>query len=82
MSRTCVLLLGTLLGSPGGSVAVDFQDSQSIPEYVVKAGFLYNFAKYVDWPVDAHEWTAGASGFGARLLLHWLELREPLAGVL
>jgi len=24
-----------------------------MPEYVVKAGFLYNFAKYVEWPAAA-----------------------------
>jgi hypothetical protein len=26
-----------------------------LPEYVVKAGFLYNFAKYVEWPAAAFE---------------------------
>ena len=26
-----------------------------MPEYVLKAGFLYNFAKYVEWPADAFE---------------------------
>lgn len=26
-----------------------------LPEYVLKAGFLYNFAKYVDWPATAFE---------------------------
>ena len=31
--------------------------------------------------MDAYEWTMGATGFGARALLHWLELRDPLAGV-
>lgn len=32
------------------------QDSpEALPEYVLKAGFLYNFAKYVDWPADAFE---------------------------
>src|SRR5262249_24763694 len=28
-------------------------ESPSLPEYVLKAGFLYNFAKYVEWPPDA-----------------------------
>lgn len=27
--------------------------TESVPEYVLKAGFLYNFAKYVEWPADA-----------------------------
>lgn len=31
------------------------QDAGNLPEYVVKAGFLYNFAKYVDWPASAFE---------------------------
>ncbi len=26
---------------------------EAVPEYVLKAGFLYNFAKYVVWPADA-----------------------------
>jgi hypothetical protein len=26
-----------------------------LPEYVVKAGFLYNFAKYVEWPGSAFD---------------------------
>ena len=34
-----------------------------------------------DSPVDELEYTKGATGFGARALLHWLELREPLDGV-
>ena len=25
----------------------------ALPEYVLKAGFLYNFAKYVEWPAEA-----------------------------
>ena len=25
----------------------------ALPEYVLKAGFLFNFAKYVEWPADA-----------------------------
>lgn len=31
------------------------QEPQALPEYVVKAGFLFNFAKYVEWPADAFE---------------------------
>src|SRR5260221_5768111 len=26
---------------------------EALPEYVLKLGFLYNFAKYVEWPADA-----------------------------
>lgn len=28
---------------------------EALPEYVLKAGFLFNFAKYVDWPADAFD---------------------------
>jgi len=28
---------------------------KQMPEYELKAGFLYNFAKYVEWPADAFE---------------------------
>ena len=31
------------------------QEPQALPEYVVKAGFLFNFAKYVEWPAEAFE---------------------------
>ncbi|HZL72358.1 MAG TPA: YfiR family protein [Planctomycetota bacterium] len=28
---------------------------KKMPEYELKAGFLYNFGKYVEWPADAFE---------------------------
>jgi leucyl aminopeptidase len=34
-----------------------------------------------DAPKDEFEYTKGPTGFGARALLHWLEMQEPLAGV-
>ncbi len=62
------------------------------PGAITAALFLQHFTGDVPWahldiasvgdsPVDSYEWTMGATGFGARALLHWLELREPLAGV-
>ena len=39
-----VLLLAALLAAPGGVRA------QAAGEYELKAAFLYNFAKFVDWP--------------------------------
>jgi leucyl aminopeptidase len=36
-----------------------------------------DIASVGDSPVDAHEWTSGATGFGARLLLRWLSAPEP-----
>lgn len=37
-----------------GPVAAQSKD-EALPEYTVKAGFLFNFAKYVEWPADAFE---------------------------
>jgi leucyl aminopeptidase len=59
---------------------------------ILAALFLRHFTGGVPWahldiasvgdsPVDAYEWTSGPTGFGARALLHWLELSDPLAGV-
>ncbi len=36
---------------PGG-VAVAYADSLSQREYQIKAAFLYNFTKFVEWPAD------------------------------
>lgn len=44
----CLLVLGLLGISLGGPV-----QAQTSSEYQVKAAFLYNFAKFVDWPGDA-----------------------------
>lgn len=44
----CLLVLG-LLGSTLGTQV----QAQSPNEYQVKAAFLYNFAKFVDWPAEA-----------------------------
>ncbi len=41
------LLLASLLAVPGAAPA------QTASEYDVKALFLYNFAKFVDWPPAA-----------------------------
>jgi leucyl aminopeptidase len=53
------------------------------PGSITAALFLQHFAAGLPWahldiasvgdsPVDAHEWTSGATGFGARALLRWL----------
>ncbi len=39
----------------GGTAARAQEPPASLPEYVLKAGFLYNFAKYVDWPASAFD---------------------------
>ena len=40
-----VIFLATLLAPPRGA--------QEAEEYQVKAAFLYNFAKFVEWPAQA-----------------------------
>lgn len=53
------VLVSTLLVLPlGFNWAADSPKQNlvdSLPEYVLKAGFLFNFAKYVDWPSDSFE---------------------------
>ncbi|HTA45144.1 MAG TPA: YfiR family protein [Bryobacteraceae bacterium] len=51
---TAALTVLTLLAGPGGDAAAQHPD-----EYQVKAAFLFNFAKFVDWPAGAF---AGADG--------------------
>lgn len=40
-----------------------------------------DFASAAESPTDKHEWTAGPSGFGPRLLLSWLGSEDPLEGL-
>jgi leucyl aminopeptidase len=74
------------------SKIADADNSAGSPGALTAALFLQHFTHGLPWahldvasvgdsPVDAFEYTSGATGFGARALLHWLELREPLAGV-
>lgn len=49
--KLTVVLAGVLLAR--GAAAQD--PPEALPEYVLKAGFLFNFAKYVEWPADAFE---------------------------
>jgi leucyl aminopeptidase len=59
---------------------------------ITAALFLQHFAGDVPWahidfasaaesPADRHEWTAGPSGYGPRLLLSWLGSDDPLEGI-
>jgi leucyl aminopeptidase len=74
------------------SKIADADNAAGSPGAITAALFLRHFVGDVPWghldlasvgdsPVDAYEWTSGATGFGARALLHWLGLRQPLAGV-
>ena len=40
-----------------------------------------DFASAAESPADRHEWTAGPSGYGPRLLLSWLGSDDPLGGI-
>jgi len=74
------------------SKVADADNAGGGPGAITAALFLQHFTGSLPWahldiasvgdsPTDSYEWTMGATGFGARALLHWLELREPLAGV-
>ena len=74
------------------SKVADGDNAAGGPGAITAALFLRPFTAGLPWahldlasvgdsPVDSYEWSSGATGFGARALLHWLELREPLAGV-
>jgi leucyl aminopeptidase len=74
------------------SKVADADNAGGGPGAITAALFLRHFTGSLPWahldiasvgdsPVDSYEWTMGPTGFGARALLHWLELREPLAGV-
>jgi hypothetical protein len=48
-------LLAACLGAAASPAKTRQEPSGSLPEYVIKSGFLFNFAKYVDWPAEAFE---------------------------
>ena len=74
------------------SKVADADNAGGAPGAITAALFLQHFSGGLPWahldiasvgdsPDDEFEYTKGATGFGARVLLHWLEMREPLAGV-
>jgi leucyl aminopeptidase len=74
------------------SKVADADNAGGPPGAITAALFLQHFTGGLPWahldiasvgdsPVDEFEYTKGATGFGARALLSWLEMREPLAGV-
>lgn len=65
----CLLVIG-LLGTFGSEV-----QAQTSNEYQVKAAFLYNFAKFVDWPAEAF-------GGGSGPLVIGVVGDDPFGGVL
>ncbi|MCH1868014.1 M17 family metallopeptidase [Nocardioides sp. CFH 31398] len=74
------------------SPVADADNAPGGPGATTAALFLRHFTGDVPWahldiasvgdsPSDWHEWTAGPSGFGVRLLLDWLTSADPLAGI-
>ena len=74
------------------SKVADGDNGAGNPGAITAALFLQHFAGDVPWahidfasaaesPTDRHEWTAGPSGWGPRLLLSWLGSDDPLAGI-
>jgi leucyl aminopeptidase len=74
------------------SKVADADNAGGAPGAITAALFLQHFVDGVPWahldiasvgdaPEDDFEYTKGATGFGARALLRWLEQRDPLAGV-
>src|SRR6185295_7141296 len=50
--RLCFLVMLVLWGLSCGS-SLRAADPSALPEFQVKAAFLINFPKYVDWPAEA-----------------------------
>jgi uncharacterized protein DUF4154 len=50
MRRLIILMLVMTLGQASNVWA---QDSEASSEYLIKAGYIYNFAKLVEWPSNA-----------------------------
>ncbi|MEX0427573.1 M17 family metallopeptidase [Nocardioides sp. DS6] len=74
------------------SKIADADNAPGGPGAITAALFLRHFTGGLPWahldiasigdaPADRDEWTAGPTGFGARLLLTWLGQDEPLAGI-
>lgn len=72
------------------STIADADNAPGGPGAITAALFLQHFVGDVPWahldiasvgdaPADAHEWTSGPTGFGARLLLTWLAGLDPAA---
>src|ERR1700675_3144431 len=47
--RILIIALSVSLSWAPGALAQD-RDSSNSSEYLIKAGFIFNFAKFVDWP--------------------------------
>lgn len=59
-----VVLTIALLSVPGYAANISAQGTTKHTEYEVKAAFLYNFAKFVEWPSKVSPGTSGTIVFG------------------
>lgn len=74
------------------SRVADADNAPGRAQAITAALFLQHFTGGLPWAHldiasvgdalrDNHEWTKGPTGFGARLLLHWLCSNDPLEGI-
>lgn len=75
-----------------GSDVADLDNAPGKAGAITAALFLEAFTRRLPWahldiasvgdsPEDNGEWTSGPTGFGPRLLLHWLGSRDPMEGI-
>ena len=53
LTLTIALATGLLLGTTNAKAVQAGSETGETREYMVKAAFLYNFAKFTDWPTEA-----------------------------
>lgn len=75
--RLLALLLTFFMAS---SVPAIYAENESITEYHIKAAFLYNFAKFVEWPTNAFADEAAPFNLCVIGTEPFLDVREALVG--
>ncbi len=54
-SLTVALAVGAMIGfAPYGGARAEELSASASREYLIKAAFLYNFAKFTEWPAEAY----------------------------
>ena len=52
---TVALAVGAMIGfAPYGGARAEDMSASALREYLIKAAFLYNFAKFTEWPAEAY----------------------------
>jgi hypothetical protein len=49
------ILLGTVILSPWATAGTGAQEGHVISQYEIKAAYLFNFAKFVEWPASVYK---------------------------